>query len=51
MLDAHINTLFNVAVTNALVNNDADGGFGDVVDYAGFTVVDFVGHAVEMSAS
>jgi len=49
MLDAHVNALFNVAVANALVDDDADGGFGDVVNYAGFTVVDFVGHAVEMS--
>ena len=45
MLDPDVDTLFNVAIPDALVDDDADGGFGDVVDDAGFAVVDFVGHA------
>ncbi len=51
MLDAHVNALFNVAVADALVDDDAHGGFGYVVDYSGFAVVDFMGHAVGMSNS
>lgn len=49
VLDAHINALFDVAVANALIDDDADGGFGDVVNYSSFAMVNFVGHAVEMS--
>lgn len=45
MLDAHIDALFDVSVTDSLVDYDADSGFGYVVDDSGFAMVDFVGHA------
>ena len=44
MLDANIDPLLDVPVSNSLVNYDADGGLRHVVDYAGLAVVDFVGH-------
>lgn len=46
MLDANVDALFDVPVSDSLVDDDADGGFGHVVDYPGFAVIDFVGHAV-----
>ena len=45
MLNADIDSLFDVSVTDSFVDYDANGGFGHIVDDAGFTVVDFVGHA------
>ena len=45
MLDADIDSLFDVSITDSLVDYDADGGFGYVVDDTGFAMVDFVGHA------
>ena len=49
VLDADVDPLFDVAVADSLVDDDADGGFGNVVDNAGFAMVDFVGHAVQRS--
>ena len=45
MLNADIDSLLDVPVANSLVDYDADGGFGDIVDDAGFTVVNFMRHA------
>ena len=45
MLDADVDPLFEIAVANLLVDDDADGGLGHVVDNARLAVVDFVGHA------
>lgn len=45
MFDADVDSLFDVPVSDTFVDDDADGGFCDVVDDTGFTVVDFVGHA------
>lgn len=47
MLYADVDSLFDVAITDSLVDDHANGGFGYVVDDAGFAMVDFVGHAVE----
>ena len=46
MLDADVDPLLNVSVAHALVYNYPHCGLGDVVDDAGFAVVDFMWHAV-----
>ena len=50
MLQSDIHALLNVSVADLLVENDADGGFRDVVDDAGLAVVDLVGHAFLLRA-
>ena len=45
MLNADVDPLLNVSIANALVYNDPYCGLGDVVDDAGFAVVDFMWHA------
>lgn len=46
MLNADIDSLLDVPVADSLVDYDTHGGFGDIVDDAGFTVVNFMRHAV-----
>ena len=46
MLDADVDPFLDVSVANALVYNDPHCGLSDVVDDAGFAVVDFMWHAV-----
>ena len=46
MLDADIDPLFDVSISNSFVYDYPDRGFGDVVDYPGLPMVDFVGHAI-----
>ena len=43
MLNADVDTLLDIAVADLPIEDDADGGFGDVVYDASLTVVDFVG--------
>ena len=51
MLDADVDSLLNVPVANTLVYYDSHCGFGDIVDDAGFAVVDFVWHAEQYQES
>jgi hypothetical protein len=44
VLDAHVNTLGDDAVSNALVHDNTDGVLGHVEDSASLSVVEFVGH-------
>lgn len=45
MLNADVDSLLDVPVADSLVDYDAHCGFGDIVDDAGFAVVNFVRHA------
>ena len=46
MLDPNIDTLLDVAVADFLVDDYTNGGTGDVVNYSGLAMIDFVGHAL-----
>ena len=46
MLNAEVDTLLEVSVTNNLLHNNTNGGLGDVVDNTGLTVVELVGHTL-----
>lgn len=45
MLDPNVDSLFQVAVANLLVDYDPDRGFGDIVDDSRLAVIDFVRHS------
>ncbi len=51
MLEAEVNSLLDVAVLHLLVDDDADGALGDVVDDTGLAVVDLVRHTIEFLVS
>ena len=50
MLDADVDALLDVAVSDHFVDNDAHGGFSHVVDDARLSVVDLVRHTLLHSA-
>lgn len=47
VLDADVDALLDVAGVDDLVQEDTDGGLGHVVDNAGLTVEDLVGHTID----
>ena len=50
MLDTNVDALLNVAIAYFLVDDDADGCAGNIVDDTGLSMVNFVGHAFLNSA-
>lgn len=46
MLDPNVDTLLDVAVAHFLVDDYTNGGTGDVVNYSGLAMIDFVRHAL-----
>jgi len=46
VFNAQVDALLNVAVAYWSVENDTNGGFGNVVDYARLAVVVFVWHTL-----
>ena len=46
MLDANVDPLLDVPIADSFVDYHPDCGFGDIVDDAGFAVVNFVRHTV-----
>lgn len=46
MLNAEVDTLLEVSVANDLLDNDTNGGLGNVVDNTGLTVVELVRHTL-----
>lgn len=49
MLDPHVDTLFDVPVMNSFVDDDSNGGFGDVVYNPCLAMIDLVRHSVQES--
>jgi hypothetical protein len=48
VLNADIDTLLDVAVLDLLVDDDADGALGDVVDDTSLSVVDLVSNLYQL---
>lgn len=44
VFNTDVDALLHVTVSDSLVNDNTNSGFGHVIDHSGLAVVDFVGH-------
>ena len=51
MLDSYVDSLLDISISDSFVDYDTNGALGDIVDYSGLAVVDFVRHSMACQSS